>query len=50
MKTKTFAQWSEKKLDKKINDFIIQGNIEVLDIKFSAAFGYVSEMIIYKDK
>lgn len=46
MKVKTFIAFSEKSLDKKVNDFISSNNSEIIDIKFSSSFLYLSAMII----
>ena len=50
MKIKTFASFSENRLDKKVNAFIQNNKVEVKDIKFSAAFGFVAVCIIYTEK
>jgi len=50
MKIKTFASFSENKLDKKVNAFIQNNKVEVKDIKFSVGFGFVAVCIIYTEK
>lgn len=49
MKVKTFASYTESSLDKKVNEFLSNPSIEVIDIKYSA-FSYLSTMIIYREK
>ncbi len=49
MKVKTFASYTESALDKKVNEFLSNPSIEVIDIKYSA-FSYLSTMIIYREK
>jgi len=44
LNTKTFIAYS-----KKINSFLTQNKIEVIDIKFSGSILYVSAMILYKE-
>ncbi|URZ88094.1 MULTISPECIES: sporulation protein Cse60 [Floricoccus] len=52
MRVKTFIGLSEKRLDRRINEFISgleENNFEVINIKFSSnIYGY-SAMIIYKE-
>jgi len=50
MRVKTFYGLSEKKMDQRINDFISDNYIEVVDIKFSTAMYFFSAMVIYKEK
>ncbi len=49
MKVKTFTASTENVLDEKVNNFISNPLIEVLDIKYSAN-NYLSTMIVYRDK
>lgn len=49
MKVKTFASYTESDLDEKVNKFLSNPSIEVIDIKYTA-FSYLSTMIIYKEK
>ena len=49
MKIKVFQSASEKKLENKVNDFIAQDGVEVLELQFSSSFNGVSVMIVYKD-
>jgi len=48
LKTKTFRSMFTHALDNKINEFILQNNIEIIDIKYSVSMFDVSAMIIYK--
>ena len=49
MKVKTFTASTEKILDEKVNEFISNPLIEVIDIKYCANT-YLSTMIVYRDK
>lgn len=48
MQVKTFYGYSEKSLDRKINEFLEDSSLEVIDIKFTAPIFYFCAMIIYK--
>ncbi|MDQ0430307.1 hypothetical protein QOZ98_003145 [Planomicrobium stackebrandtii] len=48
MRVKTFYGYSEKSIDRKINEFLDDTNLEVIDIKFAAPIFYFSAMIMYK--
>lgn len=48
MRVKTFYGYSEKSIDRKINEFLDDSNLEVIDIKFAAPIFYFSAMVIYK--
>lgn len=48
MRIKTYRSMFTHALDNKINEFIRQNNIEVIDIKYSVSMFDVSAMIIYK--
>lgn len=54
IKTKYFKEsqmWNEKELDEKINNFLEENNIEVVDIKLSRDLnGLCSALLIYKEK
>ncbi|MFC0562245.1 sporulation protein Cse60 [Halalkalibacter alkalisediminis] len=50
MKVKTFYGWSEKGMDKKVNEFLKDTSIEIVDIKFSSPIFFFSAMVIYKEK
>lgn len=49
MRVQTFIAFSEKSLDKKVNEFIYNTNSEIMDIKFSSNLIYLSVMIIIKN-
>ncbi len=49
MKTKTFRSMFNHALDNKINAFIQQHHIEVVDIKFSVSIFDIGAMILYKE-
>lgn len=48
MKVKTITGWTEKTLDDKVNDFLSNGSIDIVDIKYSSTIFYFSAMVIYK--
>lgn len=50
MRVKTFYGWSEKGMDRKVNEFLESTNIEVVDIKFATPIFFFSAMVIYKEK
>jgi hypothetical protein len=50
LKVKTFYGWSEKGMDKKVNEFLSDTSIDIVDIKFSSTIFYFSAMVIYKEK
>ncbi|MGM8363930.1 hypothetical protein ACLIBG_00480 [Virgibacillus sp. W0181] len=50
MKIKTFYGFSEKGLDKKVNEFLNDYSIEVVDIKFSTPIFFFSAMVMYKER
>ena len=47
MKVKIFDESHEKDLENKINNFLENNNIEVIDIKFSTAIMNIGEDQIY---
>lgn len=49
MRVKTFYGWSEKGMDKKVNEFLENATIEVVDIKFATPVFFYSAMVIYKE-
>ena len=49
MKIKTFYAMDNKKLDKKVNDFLNSSRIEVIDFKFSHNIFYFSVMVIFNE-
>lgn len=45
----SFTAMSNQRLDKKVNEFLMQNsNIEIIEIKFAASFGSIYAAIIYK--
>lgn len=54
IKTKYFKEsqrFSEKELDEKINDFLEENNVDVIDIKLSRDLnGLCIALLIYKEK
>ncbi|WP_142828887.1 sporulation protein Cse60 [Planococcus soli] len=48
MRVKTFYGYSEKSIDRKINEFLEDTTLEIIDIKFTAPIFYFSAMVIYK--
>ena len=47
MKVKIFDESHEKDLETKINSFILENNVEVIDIKFETAIMNIGEEQIY---
>ena len=50
IKVKTFATFNTKTLDEKVNEFTNREDIEVIEIKTSSNWLYISATIIYKQK
>ncbi|MFJ7637716.1 sporulation protein Cse60 [Peribacillus sp. NPDC097206] len=51
MKIKTFYGWTEKGMDKKVNEFLAAvPSINVVDIKFGSPVFFFSAMVIYKEE
>ena len=48
MRVKTLSGWSEKSLDRKINEFLENPSVEMVDIKFATPIFFFSAMVIYK--
>ena len=48
MKVKTFVGWSENNLDQKVNGFLEDSTLEIVDIKFAIHFFFFSAMVLYK--
>ena len=48
MNTKILTGMTGSSLERKINNFINDNQIEVIDIKFSSCVFYIGVMIIYK--
>ncbi|MGM0843430.1 MAG: hypothetical protein ACQEUT_00530 [Bacillota bacterium] len=49
MKVKTITGWTEDSLDKKVNEFMKDTEIEVVNLHFSSTIFSYSVMILYKD-
>ncbi|MFE8700833.1 hypothetical protein ACFYKX_09420 [Cytobacillus sp. FJAT-54145] len=49
MRIKTITGWSEKDFDKKVNEFLNDTTIEIVDIKFTNPIFFYSAMVIYKE-
>ena len=47
MKVKTFDESHEKDLEEKINNFLKENDIDIIDIKFSTAIAVAGEEQIY---
>lgn len=50
MKAKTIVGWSDESFDKKLNEFMSDPNIEIVDVKFTNPIFYYSALILYRDK
>ncbi|MFC4737143.1 hypothetical protein ACFO4L_11140 [Bacillus daqingensis] len=50
MKVKSFYALSSRQLDKRINVFLEDSQIDVEDIKFSATLFYVAAMVVYRNR
>ncbi|RNF38852.1 sporulation protein Cse60 [Planococcus salinus] len=48
MRVKTFYAWSEKGMDRKVNEFLEGAAAEVVDIKFATPIFFFSAMVMYK--
>lgn len=48
MRVKTFYGWSEKSMDRKINEFLGDAAVEMVDIKFATPIFFFSAMVMYK--
>ncbi len=49
MKIKLFQSMFEKKLERQVNDFLLNKNIEVIELQHAAGYGFFSVMIVYKE-
>ncbi|ABR48058.1 hypothetical protein Amet_1893 [Alkaliphilus metalliredigens QYMF] len=49
MKTKIFYAFNEKTVESKVNDFLENSSVEVIDLKFSATVFYFSVLILYRE-
>lgn len=49
MKVEIFSGFTEHSLSKKINEFLNNNPMEVVDIKYSATLFYMGAMVIFKD-
>lgn len=50
MKVKSFSAMTSETLDKKINDFLVNNHIEVIDIKFSSTIFFFSAMVMFNEQ
>lgn len=50
MRVKTFTAWTETGLDKKVNEFLQDSSIEIIEVKYASPFFVYSVMILYKQK
>ena len=50
MRVKFIFAISEKKLDARVNEFLENRNIEIIDIQFQIGYGAMGVMIRYKRK
>ncbi|WP_422122368.1 hypothetical protein DHX103_11210 [Planococcus sp. X10-3] len=48
MRVKTIYAWSEKGMDRKVNEFLEGAAVEVIDIKFATPIFFFSAMVMYK--
>lgn len=48
LRIKTFYAWSEKSMDKKVNEFLEEPTLEIIDIKFPTPVFYFCAMVMYK--
>ncbi|KKB35475.1 hypothetical protein [Bacillus thermotolerans] len=48
MKAKTIVGWTEKTFDKKLNAFLSNTSLEIIDVKFSSPIFFYSALILYK--
>jgi hypothetical protein len=49
LKIKTFYAMDNRKLDEKVNSFLDNSNIQVVDVKFNHVIFYFSVLILYKE-
>ena len=49
MKVKVLDAITAGGLEKKVNGFIAEDGVKVLEIQFQATSGYVSAMVLYED-
>lgn len=48
LRVKTFYGWSEKSMDRKLNEFLEDSALEIIDIKFATPIFFFSAMVMYK--
>lgn len=48
MKAKTIVGWSEKGFDKKVNAFLSDTSLEIIDVKFATPIFFYTVLILYK--
>jgi len=49
MRVKTITGFTESGLDKKVNKFMGNNTIEIIDIQYSASIFYMGAMIVYSE-
>ena len=49
MKIKVFHAMSEKRLEKKVNPFLAESGIKILQMQFSSSFNGISVMVVYEE-
>lgn len=49
MRVKSFYAWDDARLDKKVNAFLEQDDVEVVDIRFAASIFYMAAMVLYRE-
>jgi hypothetical protein len=50
MRVKTIYGWTEARMDEKINEFINDASIEVIEIQYASPIFFFSAMITYREK
>ena len=48
MRVKTFYGWSEKSMERKLNEFLEDSPLEIIDIKFATPIFFFSATVMYK--
>ena len=48
LKVKTIVGYSEKALDKKVNDFLSDTSLEIIEVQYSSNLFFHSVLILYK--
>lgn len=50
MRVKTIYGWTETKMDERINEFINDASIEVIEIQYASPIFFFSALITYREK